>query len=251
MSTVTFYKYCAGAGNGLSKQMGSYPNPAALEIDNDSISKIDVPKGLHAQCYEHDNYGGRSISVFEGNKYNGTCLSGTVWNDMISSCQIRPCVGLYEHCGTNQTSCLPVGTYPNPMSLGVTNDTVSQIVVPPGYQAECYEHDNYGGKSIKILPQHVPFDYPGNDIKSFVCTKGNVDACKMECRDACMNHGPSCVAGQYGVPENTCWLKSVADDSKKIRNDTRHTWLRDNMNNKCLGGTNWNDMISSCKVTKL
>ena len=89
--TVTLYQHCSYSGYYKGFSEGNY-NLAALQakgIVNDDVSSIKVNSGYSAILYEHDNFGGASITI-EG---NDDCLnnnwSGSLnWNDKVSSLKV-------------------------------------------------------------------------------------------------------------------------------------------------------------------
>lgn len=64
--------------------------------------------------------------------------------------KIEP-VTVYEHCGfQGKKRDLLVGEYRTPRAIGLANDTLSSVKIPPGRIVELYEHDNFQGRSLKL-----------------------------------------------------------------------------------------------------
>ena len=59
----------------------------------------------------------------------------------------------YQHCNYGGwVKKLAPGNYPNVTSVGIRNDDMSSIKVPPGVRVILYEHGNFGGHSWNIPP---------------------------------------------------------------------------------------------------
>ena len=59
----------------------------------------------------------------------------------------------YQHCNYGGwIKKLAPGNYPNVTSVGIRNDDMSSIKVPPGVRVILYEHSNFGGHSWSISP---------------------------------------------------------------------------------------------------
>ncbi|WP_221409740.1 carbohydrate-binding protein [Pseudochryseolinea flava] len=84
---ATFYKDCNYAGTAVSVPAGDYTLSALVSrgIVNDDISSLRVNAGYEVVLYEHDNYGGASITITGDN----SCLVGAGWNDRASSIRVR------------------------------------------------------------------------------------------------------------------------------------------------------------------
>lgn len=83
------------------------------------------------------------------------------WNVQNLKQQLRtlpiPLVTFYEHCWYNtrnrpdaKISQRPVGEYDLP-NIGIDNDRISSIRIPPGYEVTVYEHAGFGGESIVFV----------------------------------------------------------------------------------------------------
>lgn len=94
---VQLFEHCNYGGKRQVLGVGSY-TLAVLNandaIGNDKISSMRIPRGLKVTVYEHDNFGGKSMTFTA----DVPCLTNNMmdapnkitWNDQISSIKIEP-----------------------------------------------------------------------------------------------------------------------------------------------------------------
>jgi len=152
---VTFYAKCDFKGPGVALAPGDYTAREMLEfgIPQDSISAIDVPRGLTVTLYEHDLFKGRYGTL----KRSDPCLVNDRFDDIVSSLSIRESfevtaapeieaetrsnagITLYSECGyTGRSAILGDGEYnlAQLKKLGIADNTISSVKVADGYTGE-------------------------------------------------------------------------------------------------------------------
>lgn len=80
---VTVFEDCDFRGKSRALTVGDYNNVRDLNIGNDSISSVAVPKGLEIVLYEHENQRGKSTAI----NSDVRCLNDA-WNDEASSLRV-------------------------------------------------------------------------------------------------------------------------------------------------------------------
>ena len=136
------------------KGIGSYPDPNAIGLSNDSISSIKVGTSVKATLCQAANYGG-TCEAFGGADRN--LGDNGVGNDTVSSVKVEwrasLClpnddeVALFE-AGNYLGDCVVkgIGSYPNPNAIGLDNDSISSIKVGALVKATLCQAANYGGR---------------------------------------------------------------------------------------------------------
>lgn len=87
MPPVIVYKHINYDGKAISLEVGNYvlSNLQSKGILNDDISSIKVEEGYKITIYEHDNYGGKKLTLLQSSPN----LVPLKWNDIISSIKIE------------------------------------------------------------------------------------------------------------------------------------------------------------------
>ena len=80
---ITLYADCGFRGEARNVPVGDYQDMRAVQMKNDSLSSIRIPRGLEVTLYQNERFGGFSTS-FE-NDVN--CLESG-WNDQASSLRV-------------------------------------------------------------------------------------------------------------------------------------------------------------------
>ncbi len=192
---VTFYAKCDFKGPGVALAPGDYTAREMLEfgIPQDSISAVDVPRGLTVTLYENDLFKGRYGTL----KRSDPCLKNDRFDDVVSSLSIRESfeittpvaevetrsnagVTLYTECGfKGRSAIVGDGNYnlAQLKKLGIPDNTISSVKVAEGYSATLYENDFLRGRSGRIVQnldclQNARFD----DAVSSVAVVRSADA---------------------------------------------------------------------------
>ena len=162
---VTLYQDCKYKG--VSKTLGiGYYNVTELGIDNDALSSIRINYGYMITVYNDKDFKGSSTSFSS----DVSCLSSG-WNDKVSSIYISRVtnngggnnggnngggngggnwpgnqkVTLYEDCNYGgKHNSLGVGYY-DLNQLGIDNDALSSLTIPPGYSVTLFKDDHQKG----------------------------------------------------------------------------------------------------------
>lgn len=149
---ASVYQHCNFRGYSANLLPGRY-NLAALkrlDVKNDDLSAIKVPRGYEVIAYQHDNFRGKRITL----RQNDACLVNNKFNDVISSIIVRripASVSVYQHCNFGGYSAkLQPGNYnlARLKRMGVRNDDLSAIKVPKGRSVTVFEHDHFQGRRI-------------------------------------------------------------------------------------------------------
>ncbi|MEE9333206.1 MAG: hypothetical protein V3U65_03850 [Granulosicoccaceae bacterium] len=169
---VTFYAKCDYKGPGVALAPGDYTAREMLEfgIPQDSISAVDVPRGLTVTLYENDLFKGRYGTL----KRSDPCLSNDRFDDIVSSISIRESfevtapaaqaetrsdsgVTLYTECNfKGRSAILGDGNYnlAQLKKLGILNNTVSSVKVADGFSVTLYDNDFLRGRSGRLERDH-------------------------------------------------------------------------------------------------
>lgn len=139
---------------------GEYP---LLEIGNNTVSSIEIPRGLRVMLYDEGAYGGKSLTL---TKSVGTDLLKSLgFNDVTSSVIIEQrdprdlFVTIYTDSYKGFAQELTPGRYLT-RDL-ITGDQLSSVRVPEGMQATLYERDYFKG-FIAMLDRNT--DYTGSKM---------------------------------------------------------------------------------------
>lgn len=155
-SKATVYQHCNYAGYRVNLAPGNYDlgRLNQLGIKNDDLSSIKVSRGYEVVAYQHHRFGGKSIIL----RSNDKCLINNGFNDIISSIRVRratppPKATVYQHCNyAGYNIRLAPGRYNmnTLIRMGMKNDDLSAVKVPPGYELIAYEHINFGGRKLTL-----------------------------------------------------------------------------------------------------
>lgn len=189
---ATFYSFCDYRGVEVELPPGEYRLSDLQDagISNNDISSLKVPRGFTATLYTNDFFRGKSIVVGE----NDSCLRDNGIDEQISSVIVRlderaaasvssnqssnssevPTeVVAYSECGYfGLEATLPPGEYrvEDLQKLGMPNNAISSIKVPPGYAVAIYENDFYrgAGKVLEASDKCLIGDQLNDKISSIV-----------------------------------------------------------------------------------
>lgn len=148
---VTVYQHCNYGGYEVRLPVGSYTLDQLLELGvrNNDLSSLKVPSGLRAILFQGDKFQGQQW-VYESDEQ---CFVNTGNNDVVSSIRIEPAgtATVYQHCSYHSHGYaidLPVGCYTlkDLQNLGIRNNDISSIRLPPGFRAVLYDGDNFDGE---------------------------------------------------------------------------------------------------------
>ncbi|MFK7853644.1 MAG: hypothetical protein AB8B79_06000 [Granulosicoccus sp.] len=169
---VTFYGQCDYKGPGVALAAGDYTARELLQfgITQDSISAVDVPRGLTVTLYEDDRFGGRYGTL----KRSDPCLVNDRFDNVVSSLSIRETfevtkpvpqaetrtrdgVTVYTECGfKGRYAIFGEGDY-NLAQLTkykIGNNMISSVKVSDGFSATLYENDFLRGRAGTLQQDH-------------------------------------------------------------------------------------------------
>lgn len=190
---ATFYSFCDYRGVEVELPPGEYRLSDLQDagISNNDISSLKVPRGFTATLYTNDFFRGKSIVMSE----NDSCLRDNGIDEQISSVIVRLAdraaadaasssqssntnevpteVVAYSECGYfGLEATLPPGEYrvEDLQKLGMPNNAISSIKVPPGYAVAIYENDFYrgAGKVLEASDKCLIGDQLNDKISSIV-----------------------------------------------------------------------------------
>lgn len=148
----TFYEHCDHSGFARVIGPGDFKlnGLEALGLSNDWLSSVKVPVGYEVDLFEHDNFEGRKVTL----RSDDSCLVNKDFNDKMSSMKIRS-IGptVFEHCDYDGYGvALEPGSYTLAalQALGIKNNDLSSVKVPPGFEIELFDLDNFRGESKKL-----------------------------------------------------------------------------------------------------
>jgi len=237
-------------GQCVVKGLGSYANPSAIGLPNDSISSIKVGSNVKAMLCHHDNYGGQ-CETFTGRDSN--LSNNAVGNDQVSSVRVERRSGGgpagYSFCSHENQRCHFSGTkdvaygtdgrfsYKYGVTGGIDCNNATFGDPYSGVVKACYVKDSSGGGCVPNADQIALF----------------VDS----------NYGGQCVAkglGSYANP-NAIGLPNDSISSIKVGSNVKATLCHhDNYGGQCETFTGndsnlsnnavGNDQVSSVRVER-
>jgi hypothetical protein len=155
---VTIYRSCNYQGDSQRLYEGDYRD-RDIQIGNDRISAIRIPKGWGVTVYKANNFQGPS----ETYDSDVRCLPEQ-FNDAISSIRVfkssnANAVTIFRSCNfSGDSQILREGRYRD-RDIRIGNDRISSIRVPNGWAVTVYKANNFEGTSetyyddIRCLPQ--------------------------------------------------------------------------------------------------
>ena len=163
---VLVFDRCNFRGNGAKLPVGEYTakDLKSAGIADNTIASIQVPEGMEILIFENDFQRGKSHRV----QASARCLTGTDFANVISSVNVVPAeeqtftpeVSAESGRATIYTKCnyrgrfaeLPVGSYRlNDLTrLGIGDNTISSITVPPTLKITVFENDDFKGGSLEL-----------------------------------------------------------------------------------------------------
>ncbi len=140
-----------GDFTGKSKKLvpGRYSS-TDLNIGDNDLSSIKIPKVLRVMLYDEDGFKGRSLEISERDA-SSTYLIGQQFNDLTSSLIVEeiPRVVAYEHDMAGNSFSLDPGFY-NTNDLTIGNDNISSLAIPDGMWVLLFENMAYEGRSLLL-----------------------------------------------------------------------------------------------------
>jgi len=187
------------SGQCVTKGIGSYSNPAALGLPNDSISSIKVGSNVKATLCRDDNYSGTCESFTDN---DGDLTDSGIGNDQVSSAKVESrggaCapsadqIALFVDANySGQCVIKGVGSYSNPSAIALPNDSISSIKVGSNVKATLCRDDGYVGGC-------ETFSSDDNDLTNNSIGNDQVSSAKVEPRGGlpgytwCANEGQRC-----------------------------------------------------------
>lgn len=171
---VTLYQDCNYKGKNKALGIG-YHNLGDMGIDNDALSSIRVDNGYMITVYEDNNYKGTNAVYYD----DISCLPHQ-WNDKVSSIYVsrsdgnntnnnsRQKVTLYENCNYEGAhNSLGIGYY-DLSQLGISNDALSSLTIPPGFSVTLYKDDRQKGLLTTLTANTTCLSSAWNDKVSSI-----------------------------------------------------------------------------------
>ena len=140
---VTLFEAADFQGRSQTLKVGRYPL-SRLTIGNDVVSSVRVPPGYRLTLFEHEFTGNQRIVTSDVAFLRD-------FNDVASSAVVEAAVTIFEannFSGRQQRLAAP-GRY-NMAQLGINNDTLSSLRVPPGIRVTLYEAADFEGKARTV-----------------------------------------------------------------------------------------------------
>ncbi len=122
----------------------------ALKIPNDAITSIKIPPGYKVTAYEHNYHWdnpGNSVTFTTDTPYVGDLMYRNISSLVIQYNPKDAGVVVYADRDFQSKAWKPVRLFEGEydmgrmQSLGISNDDISSIKIPPGYIVTVYEHD--------------------------------------------------------------------------------------------------------------
>jgi|GEM_PF-1731817 hypothetical protein len=139
-----------GDFTGLSKNLkpGRY-DIDALGVGNDELSSVKVPHAFRVTLYEHDGWTGRALVLTQNSPT--AFLADNNFNNVTSSLMVEvlPEVTIYQGDFSGASKSFGPGRYGRD-SLGIGNDELSSVKVPPGMRVTLYEDKNFQWSSLVL-----------------------------------------------------------------------------------------------------
>lgn len=157
---AAIYEHGNYGGKSQALGVGRY-NLKDILIGNDKLSSIKVPDGLRVTLYQHADMKGNTRA------YTADAPSVGDFNDQASSIQVELVASIYQHADyQGQSKLLTIGKY-NMADLGIGNDQLSSLKVPPGLKVTLYQHANFSGQT-RTYNANVAFIQDFNDQTSSI-----------------------------------------------------------------------------------
>lgn len=133
-------------GQCVVRGIGSYPNPSALGLPNDSISSIKVGSNVKAILCRDDNYGG-GCETFTSD--DSDLRGNSIGNDQVSAARVE-----------TRDGCNPDGWEPNNDwgQARLLESTPIMATICPG-DDDVYKVAVYYGQTTNLTLTHLPADY--------------------------------------------------------------------------------------------
>ncbi|MGX7203124.1 hypothetical protein BCR22_11890 [Enterococcus plantarum] len=154
-------------GSGLTWSSGTFlVNPNGQSIFNDSINRIDVPKGYRVIATDDHNFKDTSAwfehSIFDfGPLGLKNKISSLIVENIANDPKLPVVYEDHGFGGRQQT--LNVGDY-RKKNLSFGNDRISAIRVPAGYTVRMWDDDKYKDRNYTYFgPTYIPFLNGFND----------------------------------------------------------------------------------------
>jgi hypothetical protein len=141
---VTFATVTLGAGSYKLKDI------LDLKIPNDAITSIKIPPGYKVTAYEHNYHWdnpGNSVTFTTDTPYVGDLMYRKISSLVIQYNPKDAGVVVYADRDFQSKAWKPVRLFEGEydlgriQSLGIKNDDISSIKIPPGYIVTVYEHN--------------------------------------------------------------------------------------------------------------
>ncbi len=267
---VTLYEDCDYKGSSHSLGVGDF-NTYDLGIGNDVLSSIRVPRGFRVTLFKDGNFQGARTTLTADNR----CFSSG-WNDVVSSIRVESTGGgwnnnnggggitLYADCNYRGSShTLGLG-YHNTNDLGIGNDVLSSVRIPPGFRVTFYKDGSFEGASMTLTADDACFPDSWNDVvSSILVERGSGGGSNLEVTlyKDCEFRGSSAKlrVGEYS-DYDVLGIGNDALSSLKVPNGLRVIIYKDanfrgeyrtiTSDVRCMSD-HWNDSVTSIKVERV
>ncbi|MEZ5035626.1 MAG: hypothetical protein R2796_11590 [Chitinophagaceae bacterium] len=203
---VTLHEDCNYSGKQVELYVGNY-RYYQMKIGNDELSSLQIPPNLKVIIYEHDNFKGKSKTLYS----NVACLPDG-WNNNVSSLKVQEryntgnngYVTFYKDCykkGYFKT--LNPGVYSG-AKLGLLRENISSFSIHGNLLIRAYLNSSFtNGKSyIFIADQNCLSDLYNDKIKSIkIEVRSNNNYYNQQ------NNGIPYMSGDYASFYSSCSFK--------------------------------------------
>jgi len=169
-------------GDSQTLAPGRY-NIQALKIDNNSLSSIQIPKGLKVTLFTDADFQGSSISYCRNTPYLGDFFNNRTSSLLVeyartlaqNTTSVTDEIGrvtLYEGMNyTGQSHQLTLGQH-NTRDLGIANNSLSSLRIPTGLKATIFEYPSFAGAKTSYT-RNIPYigDFFNNKTSSIIISK--------------------------------------------------------------------------------
>ncbi len=168
MTAVTIFEHANFAGRSQALPKGRYDDALQqITIGNDTLSSIQIPKGLVVRLYEHYHFQGRFIDLRKDAKavipfWNDRASSLIVYEEAEQPPVIKE-VMIFEHAGYGGKSQLLIPGKYTAAQLLIGNKALSSALIPYGMSIRLFEQANLQGESITLREDTPTIHIAWND----------------------------------------------------------------------------------------
>ena len=162
-----FFSGSLYTGNYKTLTAGEYPDLSLLGFDN-IIKSVKVPLEFIIELYKDTNYGGDKLIMTNSTPYNNN-LSIVGFHDSVSSIKIISLPTFFTgRLYTEGYLPLPYGDFSDLTLLGVPDNIITSVRVPPGFQVTLYKDANFGGDKLILTTDNNDLSLGVNNFNDSV-----------------------------------------------------------------------------------